>query len=522
MVSPDRKAFVLKRIFLTLLAVLVMSEPACAKSRAGESLAIAGKNQQQSAALAAPQVAQTPLQLAPGESLVLSVPGVARVAVGQGEVLQAVVIEEKEVLLLARAAGTTSLHVWTMTGTRHDYQVEVEASGARRMHEELSTLLASIDHARSVRVGNKIVIEGQDLSDADRARVAVLAERYPEVVDFTSSVGWEPMVMFDVQVIEVPRYRLQELGVRWNGATQGGGNVGASWDAVGGRAVTERVGESPIARGSTHAPFSGYLGANMLLASRIHALVESGEALVLAQPQLLARSGATADFLAGGEVPYTTVDESGKSNTVFKPYGVSLQMTPRVERNGVVRAHLSVEASAVDTTVAGANGPALKTRRASTEFNVQSGRTLVLAGFLSHEKSSRRDGLPGLSSLPFIGKLFGTQRKERRDVELAIFVTPTIVSQDNPDLLDRVDRARTLMEQSVETLPVLNTPVRPDSSWIPDLNTQVQSDQSWTPVLNATVQPGSSSDSQWGDPFYGPDSQWGASGATHQYSGALR
>ena len=402
------------------------------------------------------------LHLAPGESRVLGAPGVRRVAVGHGERLHAVVLDKKEVLLFARSPGTTSLHVWMASGARKDYQVDVEESGTRRMHEELRALLGSIKRARSVRVGNKIVIEGQDLSDADRARVAVLAERYPEVVDFTSSVGWEPMVMFDVQVVEVPRYRLQELGVRWNGATQGGFNIGASWDAAGGRDVMQRAGESPIARPGTHAPLSGYLGANMLLASRIHALVESGEALVLAQPQLLARSGATADFLAGGEVPYTTVDEKGKSNTVFKPYGVSLQMTPRVERNGVIRAHLSVEASAVDTTVAGTNGPALRTRRASTEFNVQSGRTLVLAGFLSHEKSIRRDGLPGLSGLPLIGRLFGSHHDERRDVELAIFVTPSIVTQDNPDLLDRVDRARQLVDQSTGAAPVLNTRVRPD------------------------------------------------------------
>jgi len=402
-----------------------------------------------------------PLQLAPGESLVLSAPGVARVAVGQADVLQAVVVDEREVLLFARGAGSTSLHVWTASGTRRDYLVDVEQAGARRMHEELRTLLAGIENARSVQVGNKIVIEGQNLSDADRARVALLAERYPEVVDFTSTVGWEPMVMFDVQVLEIPRYRLQELGVRWNGATEGGINMGASWDALGGRALVERAGESPLARAGTNAPFSGYLGANMLLASRVHAMVESGEAVVLAQPQLLARSGATADFLAGGEVPYTTVDGNGKTDTRFKPYGVSLQMTPRVARNGVIRAHLAVEASAVDSTVTGANGPALKTRRASTEFNVRSGRTLVLAGFLSHDKSLRRDGLPGLSELPWINRLFGTQRNERRDIELAIFVTPSIVTDDHPGMQDRVRRARTLIEASTQSAPHLNTPLAP-------------------------------------------------------------
>src|SRR5690606_31513599 len=126
----------------------------------------------------------------------------------------------------------------------------------------------------------------------------------------------------------------------------------------------------------------GYFGINAMLTSRIQAMAQQGEAVVLAQPQLLARSGATAEFLAGGEVPYATTDKDGDSRTVFKPYGVSLRITPQVERNGVVRARIEVEVSAVDQSLSVSTGPSLKTRKAATEFNVRSGQTLVLAGFL--------------------------------------------------------------------------------------------------------------------------------------------
>ena len=67
-----------------------------------------------------------------------------------------------------------------------------------------------------------IVIEGDDLSDQDRARIAALAERYPSVLDLTGQVGWDRMVLLDVQVVEIPTSRLREVGLKWDGLTQGG------------------------------------------------------------------------------------------------------------------------------------------------------------------------------------------------------------------------------------------------------------------------------------------------------------
>src|SRR5690606_1622820 len=119
--------------------------------------------------------------------------------------------------------------------------------------------------------------------------------------------------------------------------------------------------------------------------AQLNALQQAGRAMVLAQPQLVARSGSTAEFLAGGEVPYSTTDAKGATTTAFKPYGVSLRITPRVERSGVVRSRIEVEVSSIDHALSVENGPALKTRRASTEFNARSGQTLVLAGFMSRE-----------------------------------------------------------------------------------------------------------------------------------------
>jgi pilus assembly protein CpaC len=391
-----------------------------------------------------------------GQTRVFPANGVRRVAVGQGEVLEAVVIEGNEVLVFARGSGRSTLHIWRAGDVRDDYDITVEKASIRQVQSELQALLRDLPDVCSRVAGGKIVIEGGALSDADRARIAALAQRYPDVVDFTSDLGWEQMIMLDVQVVEIPRSRLLEFGLNWDGGPQGGIHAGMAWDTWDGRAVTERPGEPPIARPGTNASLAGILGVNALWSARIRALAESGEAVVLAQPQFLARIGATAEFLAGGEVPYKHVDSNNRATTQFKPYGVSLKMTPRAERNGIVRAHI-----AVDDQLVGDNGPALKTRRASIEFNVVSGRTLVLAGFLSHDRAESHTGIPLLRDIPVLGAVFGAKRRSQRDIELVIFVTPTIVDEHDPALAERVYRAQALTDAFRQTPPVLNVPLIP-------------------------------------------------------------
>ncbi|WP_317135345.1 type II and III secretion system protein family protein [Pollutimonas sp. M17] len=406
------------------------------------------------------------LSLQTGEVKVLAIPDVARVAVGDGHVINAVTTDEKEVIVFARNEGSSTLQIWSETGRRHRYQVDVAPEGARRIQQELHSVLERIPHARISVVGEKLVVEGDDLSDGDRERIAELSRRYPSLLDFTGQVGWDRMVLLDVQVVEVPRVQLQELGLRWNTATSGGVNAGLVWDG-GSKRWAERPGEAtmPLAFPATAA--AGYFGVSALLSAQINAMAQTGTAVVLAQPQLLARSGATAEFLAGGEVPYSTVDANGNANTAFKPYGVSLRITPKIERNGAVRSRIEVEVSSVDTSLSVPNGPSLKTRRAATEFNVRSGQTLVLAGFLSREESRNVDKVPGLGDIPILGPLFKSTRFQRNETELAIFVTPILVAADHPDLEQRVRNSRDIVDASFPEAPRINVPVLPRGA-LPD------------------------------------------------------
>lgn len=379
-------------------------------------------------------VCQTSMTLKVGSSTVLKISKADRLAIGNGEVVQATVINQSEIVVFGKKTGTTTLDIWRSIGARISYKVRVIPEGFSRVQEELKNLLKTVPMARSSVVGDKLIVEGENLSDADQAKIARLAQRYPELLDFTSQVGWDKMVLLDVQVIEIPSVRLQELGIRWDS--------------------------------SLPLPLSGaggLSGVNGLLSARISALAQAGEATILAQPQLLARSGATASFEAGGEVPYTNTDKEGKSTTSFKKYGVSLNITPQVDRNYAIRSKIEIEVSSVDQTLASSAGPALKIKRTSTEFNVRSGQTLVLGGFISRERSRDRDGVPGLSEVPVVGSLFGVKRDYYRETELAIFVTPVVVNADHPGMTQRVEKAAVILEQAFGTEKRLNTPIQSNS-----------------------------------------------------------
>ena len=405
------------------------------------------------------------ISLEVGQTKVVEHPSVTRVAVGNGQVVSAVSVDGREVVLFARQEGASSVHVWSPTGVMASYEVHVRPAGWSSMQQEVQTLLRHIPSVRSSLVGDNIVIEGEDLTDDDRERVSALVRRYPRLLDFTGQVGWDRMVLLDVQVVELPRSHLREFGVRWDAVSTGGLQAGVVWQPGANAQLSDGIDTPPLT--IPGAGVGGYFGLNALLSSRIAALAQRGEAVLLAQPQLLARSGTTASFLAGGEVPYSTTDARGNTNTAFKPYGVSLNITPRIDRTGAIRSRIEVEASSVDTSISVSGGPALRTRRASTEFNVRSGQTLVLGGFLSRERWNERSGLPILQDIPVLGGLFSSTREQHKETELAIFVTPRIVSQDHPELAQRVQRGRGVLQDAFPDAPVMGTaaPGSGDPDW---------------------------------------------------------
>lgn len=412
---------------------------------------------------------QAEIEMFVGESRVFPVPGVSRIAVGNGRVLTAAALDNKEVIMFANATGMSSLFVWNEDGRYQRLKINVVRGDTGRFAREISSFLANVPNAKTAIIGDKVIVEGDNLSDLDILKIDELAKRYPQIVNFTNRVGWEQMVLMDVKVVEFPVNELREMGFKWS--ANGGVSVGSIWRPAGrgnqGGLQIAMPGTPNIssASGSGAVPLPEGLNIlsalNMGLGAQLQLLSQSGKASILAEPQLSARNGSKASFLAGGEFPYAVSNLTG-TTVQFKPYGVRLDIVPRVDRNGVIRATIESEVSSIDFSVSVAGGyPALSTRKTSTEFNVRNGETLVLAGMISRKTSTSIDKLPLLGDLPVLGALFRSKRFQNDETELVVFVTPTIVTSQSPGLVDRVDRASMQLEKNLGRSPYLSAPLQP-------------------------------------------------------------
>ena len=169
----------------------------------------------------------------------------------------------------------------------------------------------------------------------------------------------------------------------------------------------------------------------------LRALEQDGLLHTLAEPNLTAISGETANFLAGGEFPIPVSQTSGTGQdptitVVFKPFGVGLAFTPVVMSEGRISLKVSTEVSELTNDgavrLSGFFIPALKVRRAETMMELPSGGSLVMAGLLSDQSKQALSGFPGLKNIPVLGALFRSRDYLKNETELVIIVTPYVVN----------------------------------------------------------------------------------------------
>jgi pilus assembly protein CpaC len=378
------------------------------------------------------------IELFVGETRVIPAPGVARVAVGNGRLLSASVLEEREILLIANDAGATTVHLWQRDGRARRFNVLVRVADTARTTREIVEFLADMPNVRARAIGDRVLVEGQNLTDEQLFKIDELAKRYPQIVNFTARVGWERMILIDVQVVEFKKEKLRELGVRWDTSAPGF-NAGVAGDAIRGGFVVNPPAGSAGLQGVDSLPrpidpLRWYFGIVSAISSRLNVYERNGDAVVLATPQLTARSGSSARFQAGGEIPYAVVNQNGFVTVQFKNYGIILEVKPRADSTGAIRSEISAEVSEPDASVSTLQGvPGLRTRKTQTEFNVKAGETMVLSGLLDRRRGETIEKVPGLGDIPILGQLFRSKRFTDNETELVIFVTPVIVTaHDSP------------------------------------------------------------------------------------------
>jgi pilus assembly protein CpaC len=286
----------------------------------------------------------------------------------------------------------------------------------------LSAALAQVAPGQAVQarsIENSLVVTGRVQSAEQAEDVMRVAGQFAEQERIINrlDIAGPQQVNLQVRIAEVSRNMDRQLGIRWN---ELGIANGVSFR--GGTGVTDGFGVD------VDRNFNGGLNLNVML----EALSEEGLATILAEPNLTARTGEPASFLAGGEFPFQSVDEDGNPETEFKDFGIGLSFTPTVIDSNRISLNVAVEASDLDFS-AGGNVPALNTRRASTIVDLGSGQSFAIAGLIEDSSSQDVARVPGLGSVPILGALFRSTGFQRGQTELVILVTPTLVQPSRPE-----------------------------------------------------------------------------------------
>ena len=158
---------------------------------------------------------------------------------------------------------------------------------------------------------------------------------------------------------------------------------------------------------------------------KLNALEMQGQGKILASPTLIAESGGTAEFLAGGEFP---IRNRGyiNNNVSWKKHGLSFQIKPTVDDSQRIFLKLESEVSMLDSTSEVEGIPGLKVSRLLSQFNLENKQTIILSGLIQERYGQSQDLLPWLGSLPVLGRLFSSHNFQNEKSDLIILVQTEI------------------------------------------------------------------------------------------------
>lgn len=347
---------------------------------------------------------------------------VERVAVGNPVVADVNVINRRELLITGQSLGITSLMVWVKgMPAPQEYRIRVGAvkdpvKSAEPVDPELGQ--AVVDQGRSL--SGKL----PNLLAHRRATQAATITQEGTIAD-RSALQMETQVLTQIKITEVTRSTAQQYGLGLGYAHNGSSST-VTWSAP---QTSDTLLESAF-----NLVFDRDIGNNSSINGVLDLLESQGLARVLAEPSLIAQSGQTATFLAGGEFP-VPVSQGGSSagsiSIQYKEYGIRLSLSPTVLSRERIALRLSPEVSDLDFSagveVGGVSVPALKVRRTETTVELGDGESFVISGLVSSNLSNNVDKLPWLGDVPVLGAFFRSTALSREDRELIMVVTPRLV-----------------------------------------------------------------------------------------------
>jgi pilus assembly protein CpaC len=380
-----------------------------------------------------------PLRVMVGKSLLINTTErLKRVSVTDPAVADALVVTPTQVLVNGLAPGEVSLLIWDELerSRSFDLRVDVDITAAtEEMHRLFPDEQINVTPSRSA-----IVLSGhvttEDVSKHAGALAAAYSKNVVNVLSF-GPVGAEE-VLLQVKFAEVDRTALTQLGV--NLLSTGTGNTIGTTTT--GQFGGSKIGTINDTTGANDNPFSTtttisdalnlfFFNPQVHLGAIIKALQSKSLLQILAEPNLVAVNGKEASFLAGGEFPFPVVQPgAGGISTVtvqFREFGVRLKFTPVIQPNGSIHLHVIPEVSTLDfanaVTVSGTTIPAISTRKADTEFELQDGQSFVIAGLMDNRVTDIGNKVPWLGDVPILGSFFKSKSAQKSNSELMVLCT---------------------------------------------------------------------------------------------------
>ncbi|HEV2530415.1 type II and III secretion system protein family protein [Phenylobacterium sp.] len=306
--------------------------------------------------------------------------------------------------------------------------------------------------------GGAIVLTGNVRSEREGDDLLRIAGEFVRGTDKEATAGRvvnrlvldaPDQINLQVKIVEVGRDATKELGVDWQSAVQN--SAGAALSIFTGKLpfLTTPTPQDPTRQVIVPTNGAGQVIGGYHVAGRydintaIRALEEKNLVTVLAQPNLTARSGETASFLAGGEFPIPVPQGLNQVTVQFKQFGVSLAFVATILDGGRISLNVKPEVSELSSagaiTLNNVTIPALTTRRAETTVDLASGQSFAIAGLMQNNVTQNLSKYPGLGDLPVLGQLFRSKQFQRHESELVIIVTPYLVKPVSRPLATPLD-----------------------------------------------------------------------------------
>jgi len=384
-----------------------------------------------------------PLRVMVGKSLLINTTErLKRVSVTDPSVADALVVTPTQVLVNGLAPGEVSLLIWDELerSRSFDLRVDVDITAAtEEMHRLFPDEQINVTPSR-----NAIVLSGhvttEDVSKHAGALASAYSKNVVNVLTF-GPIGAEE-VLLEVKFAEVDRSALSQMGFNLlstgSGNTIGAVTTGQFGGVTGIGTINDTGSLSPYPTTATVANVLNmfFFNPQVHLGAVIEALKTQNLLQILAEPNLVAINGKEASFLAGGEFPFPVAQQNASGIATvtiqFREFGVRLKFTPVIQPNGNIHLRVAPEVSTLDfadaVTVAGTTIPAISTRKADTEFELQDGQSFVIAGLLDNRVTNVDNKIPFLGDIPILGNFFKSKSNQKSNSELMVLCTVHRVS----------------------------------------------------------------------------------------------